>query len=270
MMSRMAGKVALVTGSTQGLGEAIARLFAAEGADAVVVTGRHRQRGEDVARSISSETTAASFVAADLSSHEETLSVIEHVDAEFGRLDTLVNAAAITDRGTIVDTGLDLFDRIIAVNVRATFFLTQGAIKIMRREGIEGSIVNIGSTAAHGSFPRLAPYSISKGALAPFTRNVAHAMSRDRIRINTLNIGWMATPGEDVIQRKYHDADDGWIEEASAGLPFGRLLHPGEVAKAVLFLASEESGMMTGSIVEFDQTVLGAGKPAILDPDEIP
>jgi len=102
-----------------------------------------------------------------------------------------------------------------------------------------------------------------------FTKNVAYAIMRHRIRINMLNIGWMDTPGENVIQHKYHDADDSWLKNAEAGMPFGRLLKPEEVARAVAFLASEESGMMTGSIVDFDQSVQGAGGQPIPSAEEV-
>ena len=99
---------------------------------------------------------------------------------------------------------------------------------------------------------------------------MTHAMTRDRIRVNTLNIGWMNTPGEDEVQRRFENASDGWLEEAEAAMPFGRLLRPEEVASAVLFLASEDSGMMTGSIIEFDQRVVGAGDPPVVAEEEVP
>jgi len=140
----------------------------------------------------------------------------------------------------------------------------------MRREAIEGSIVNIGSVTGYGAQPFLAPYAISKGALVPLTRNLAYAMSRDRIRINTLMIGWMDTPGEDATQRRFHDAQDGWLDQAEAGMPFGRLLKVDEVAKAVAFLASEDSGMMTGAIIDFDQSVIGGGNAPMLPEEDVP
>lgn len=133
----------------------------------------------------------------------------------------------------------------------------------MRREGSGGSIVNIGSVSAYGSVPMLMPYATAKGGLMTMTKNIAYAIMRHRIRINTLNIGWMDTPGEDAIQRHYHGAGDDWLSEAEARQPFGRLLKPEEVARAVAFLASDESGMMTGSIVDFDQSVMGAGPQPI-------
>jgi NAD(P)-dependent dehydrogenase (short-subunit alcohol dehydrogenase family) len=180
----------------------------------------------------------------------------------------LVNAAGVSDRGTIWDTSPELWDWIMAVNVRAPFLLIQESLKIMRREGVAGSIVNIGSVAAYGSVPFLTPYAVSKGALVTLTKNVAYGIMRHRIRVNTLNIGWMDTPGEDIIQRKYHSDGQDWLAEAEAAQPFGRLLKPAEVARAVAFLASEESGMMTGSIVDFDQSVIGGGPQPIPPVDE--
>ena len=269
-MNRFEGKVALVTGSTQGLGAAIARRFASGGALGIAVTGRDPGRGDSVVEHLTELGARAVFVAADLGQHSDVEALIRATDDAFGRLDILVNSAAVPWRGTIIDTDLELWDTIMNVNIRAPFFLTQGAIKIMRREGIEGSIVNIGSVSGYGAQPYLAPYAISKGALIPFTKNVAYAMARDRIRINTLMIGWMDTPGEDATQRRFHDVEDGWLAEAEARAPFGRLLKVDEVAKAVAFLASEDSGMMTGAIIDFDQGVVGAGNPPKLTADEVP
>ncbi|MFV1999511.1 MAG: SDR family oxidoreductase [Acidimicrobiia bacterium] len=269
-MSRFSGHVALITGSTQGLGEAVARRFASEDAAGIVVTGRNPDRGASVVERLNELGTRAIFVRAHLDRHDDVERLIATTDDTFGRLDILVNAAAVTWRGTILDTDIKLWDTIMNVNVRATFFLTQGAIAIMRREAIEGSIVNIGSVAGYGAQPFLAPYAISKGALIPFTKNVAYAMSRDHIRINTLMIGWMDTPGEDATQKRFHDAQDGWLDHAEADMPFGRLLKADEVAKAVAFLASDDSGMMTGAIIDFDQSVIGGGDAPKLTDEEMP
>ncbi len=138
----------------------------------------------------------------------------------------LVNAAALTDRGNIFDTTEERYNEIMDVNVRAPFFLIQEAVKIMKREKIEGSIVNIQSMSAHGGQPFISAYCASKGALATLTRNVAHSLLKFRIRVNGLNIGWMATPGEDRIMKTYHGAKDGWLEEAAKTKPFGRLHRP--------------------------------------------
>ena len=263
------GKYAIVTGSTQGLGEAIARMLKARGVAGLIICGRNEERGKAVAATLHSDACQAHFVQADLANVDDCRRVVAAADEHFGAVHILVNAAGVSDRGTIWDTTPELWDWIMAINLRAPFILTQESIKIMRRENIEGSIVNIGSVSAYGSVPFLAPYATLKGALMTFTKNVAYAIMRHRIRINMLNIGWMDTPGENVIQHKYHDADDNWLKNAEAEMPFGRLLKPEEVARAVAFLASEESGMMTGSIVDFDQSVQGAGGQPIPSAEEI-
>lgn len=145
-----------------------------------------------------------------------------------------------------------------AVNVRAPFFLMQEAVKVMRREKIEGTVVNIGSMSAKAGQPFIAAYCASKGALETLTKNTAYALLRNRIRVNGLNIGWMASEGEDRIQREYHDAPADWLEKAAASQPFGRLVDPHEVARACAYLSSSESGLMSGSVICFDQSIWGA------------
>jgi len=262
-------KYIIVTGSTQGLGEAIARLFVERGAAGLILCGRNVERGNAVAASLNLDTCQVHFVQADLANVEDCRRIVSAADEHFGSVHILVNAAGVSDRGTIWDTTPELWDWIMAINVRAPFLLIQESIKIMRREGIAGSIINIGSVSAYGSVPFLTPYATSKGALMTLTKNVAYSIMRHRIRINMLNIGWMDTPGENIIQHKYHDAEDDWRENAERGMPFGRLLKPEEVAQAVAFLASEESGMMTGSIVDFDQSVQGAGPQPIPPADAV-
>jgi NAD(P)-dependent dehydrogenase (short-subunit alcohol dehydrogenase family) len=257
----LAGKVAVVTGGTQGLGEAIARHFAESGAAGIVLCGRQADKGEAVAADIARH-CPTEFVRADLGRIEDVRAVMARTDLAFGRVDALVNAAGITDRGTLFDTAPELFDRMFAVNVRAPFFLMQDAAAIMRRERIEGAIVNIGSMSAHGGQPFLTAYSASKGALATLTRNAAFSVMPWRIRVNALNLGWMNTPGEDRIMRSEHGAQDGWLEKAAAEQPFGRLIEPAEVARACAFLAGPESGLMTGAVIDFDQSILGAYESA--------
>ncbi len=254
----LGGKIAVVTGATQGLGEAIAREFAERGVAGLLLIGRNAGRGEAVAAALRKPGCDVRFQAADLADLDAVRAVIPAAEAAFGRVDILVNAAGDTDRGTICDTTPELYERLMAVNLRAPFFLIQDAVNLMKRQGITGSIVNIQSMSAHGGQPFLTPYSVSKGALAMLTRNVAFALLADRIRVNGLNIGWMSTPGEDAIMRRHHGASDGWLDEAVKGQPFGRLIDPREVAKAVAYLASDESGLMTGSNIDFDQTILGA------------
>jgi NAD(P)-dependent dehydrogenase (short-subunit alcohol dehydrogenase family) len=257
--TQMQGKIAVVTGGTQGLGATIATLFAQRGAAGIVICGRNRDKGEAKAVEIASATGAkVVYQQADLENVEDCRAVIARADSEFGRLDALVNAAALTDRGTILDTAPELFDRIFAANVRAPFFLMQEAVALMRRDGVEGTIVNIGSMSAKAGQPFIAAYCASKGALETLTKNTAYALLRNRIRVNGLNIGWMASEGEDRIQREYHGAPADWLQAASAAQPFGRLVDPAEVARACAYLSSSESGLMTGSMICFDQSIWGA------------
>ncbi len=259
----LAGKIAVVTGGGQGLGEAIARLFAERGAAGLVTCGRDAAKGERVARSITEMGCQTHLVRADLAHVADCRKVVAEADRLFGRIDALVNAAALTDRGNIFDTTEERYNEIMDVNVRAPFFLIQGAATIMKRERIQGSIVNIQSMSAHGGQPFITAYCVSKGALATMTRNVAHSLVKHRIRVNGLNVGWMATPGEDRMMKTYHGAKDGWMEEAVKSKPFGRLIDPNEVARACVYLVSDESGLMTGSNIDFDQTIVGTGEPPL-------
>ncbi|WP_245451904.1 SDR family oxidoreductase [Mesorhizobium waimense] len=265
-MNRIDGKIAVVTGGTQGLGAAIARLFAQAGAAGIVTCGRDREKGESVAKAITADTGVdVSFVVADLQNVDHCRAVLAHVEGKHERVDILVNAAGLTDRGNLLDTSPELFNRMFAINVRAPFFLMQEAAKLMISRGIKGSVVNIGSASERAGQPFLSSYSASKGALATLTRNTGYALMRNQIRVNQLDIGWMASDGEDKVQREYHHAEPDWLAKAAAAQPFGRLLSPEEVARAVLFLASDDSGMMTGAVVHFDQSVWGAydgGPPA--------
>jgi NAD(P)-dependent dehydrogenase (short-subunit alcohol dehydrogenase family) len=260
--ARIDGRVAIVTGGTQGLGEEIASLFAARGAKGLVICGRNADKGRGVAERLTKRSCRTEYVRADLGLLTDCQKVVAAADAAFGRVDILVNVAGLTDRGTIWDTSPELFDRMFAVNVRAPFFLMQDSLKIMRREGIRGSVVNILSMSAHGGQSFITAYCGSKGALATLTKNVAFSVMRYGIRVNGLCIGWMDTPGEDRIMRLYHGAQDGWKNDAEAKLPMERLLKVDEVARAVAFLASEESGLMTGSIIDFDQSILGCYESA--------
>ena len=265
----MRGKIAVVTGGTQGLGAEVARLFAERGAQAITICGRSVDKGRANAREIEERYCASvQLVAADLASVEDCRRVIAAAVERFGRIDTLVNVAAITDRGTILDTSPELFDRMFAINVRAPFFLMQDTIKVMRERGTEGTIVNISSMSSMAGQPFISAYCASKGALDTLTRNTAFALLRNRIRVNALNIGWMASDGEDRIQREFHGASEDWLEKASAAQPFGRLVDPAEVARAVAFLSTPESGLMTGATINFDQAVWGAyeGAPHPVSP----
>ncbi|MBV1705013.1 MAG: SDR family oxidoreductase, partial [Hyphomicrobiales bacterium] len=216
-----------------------------------------------VAASISAAGGKTRFVRADLTKVADCRAVIAAAAEAFGRVDVLVNAAGLTDRGNILDTTEERYNEIFDANVRAPFFLIQESARIMAAQKIHGAIVNVQSMSAHGGQPFIAAYCASKAALAGLTKNVAHSLVRHRIRCNGLNIGWMSTPGEDRIMKTYHGAKDGWLEEAVKSKPFGRLIDPKEVARACAYLASDESGLMTGANIDFDQNVMGGGDPPL-------
>ena len=265
-------KVAVITGGSQGLGAATAHLFAARGAKGLVLCGRQTDKGLAVADEIQQQHPSCEvhFVTADLAEIDSPKHIIGAAQEHFGQLDILINVAGLSARGTILDTSPELYDRIMNINVRAPFFLIQEAAKLMRSKGADGAIVSIGSIAAYAGMPMLTAYCTSKGGLNTLTRNAAHALMRDRIRVNCLNIGWMSSDGEDVVQRKYHGAKDGWQEAVGAKMPFGRLVDPEEVARALAFLASDESGLMTGSVVNFDQSVWAASDAMVVPKQRLP
>jgi NAD(P)-dependent dehydrogenase (short-subunit alcohol dehydrogenase family) len=256
-LSQLHDRYAIVTGGTQGLGEATARLFAARGAAGLVICGRKAERGREVAESISATGCPTTFVQADLAKVDDCFNVVDVAERRFDAIHVLVNCAGRSDRGTVTDTTPDGWDRMFAVNARAPFFLLQRAVQVMVPRGIAGTIVNVVTMASHGGPPYLVPYSASKGALATLTRSTACALLRHRIRVNGLNIGWANTPGEHETQKRWHDAPDDWLDRAATTQPFGRLIEPAEVARAIAFLATDESGLMTGAVVDFDQNVLG-------------
>ncbi|MEU6194837.1 SDR family oxidoreductase [Streptomyces sp. NPDC047061] len=250
-MGLLEDKVVLVNGGSQGVGAGIVRAAVREGAQ-VVFTGRRAEVGDKLAAD-----TGTRFVRADLADAAQARdSVVQAVDAH-GRIDCLVNAAGLTSRGSLLDTTPELFDQHMAINLRAPFFSMQAAVTDMLARKAPGTIVNIISNCAHGGPPFLAPYSAAKAGLAGLTRNAAYAHRWDRIRINGLNIGWTDTEGEDAVQRAFHGAGDDWREKAAAAQPMGRLGQVDEIADFVVFLLSDRSGVVTGSVIDWDQNVLG-------------
>lgn len=260
MEARVDGKVALVTGATQGIGRAIAETLAKAGAEGLVFTGRDQVRGDVVAKEISNSGVPAVFVAGELADPGLPGRLVQACLDRFGRIDLLVNAAGATDRASLVDGTLDDWAKLFDVNARAPFFLMQGAVKAMVARGQGGSIVNIQSINAHCGAPELAIYSASKAALAVLTANVANAHRFDRIKVNGINVGWADTPAERIMQSEILGHGPGWIEAANAVLPFGKLLAAQEVANLAVFLLSDASGPMTGTSIDQEQVVIGANR----------
>jgi NAD(P)-dependent dehydrogenase (short-subunit alcohol dehydrogenase family) len=254
---KVEGKVFIVTGSTSGIGEAIALHLADNGARGVLVTGRNQERGKNVVHEIEKKGAGSFFVPAELSDVEACRTIVRVADDRFGKVDGLVNAAAVTTRGTLDNSTVELWDHIFAVNVRAPFLLCQEAVRVMKREKKGGAIVNVISVSSHGGEPYLTPYSSSKGALSVFTKNIAYALRKERIRVNGINLGWANTPGEHKVQ-KASGAPENWLELAEQKQAFGRLILPKDVAPLAVHLLSNESEMMTGSLIDFDQNVVGA------------
>lgn len=249
---------AIVTGGAQGVGFAIARELAAEGCRRLVLAGRDADKGARAVAELSAFGAAVRFVALDLQEVSAALGLIAAAVAEFGSVTALVNAAALGARGTLVDTTPELWDRMFATNARAPFFLMQGFVRHRLSEGGRGSIVNILSQCAHCGQSYLAAYSASKGAMATLTRNVANAYRFDRIRCNAILPGWMDTPGEDATQRRFHGASDGWLERAEAAQPMRQLCKPGQLAGLASYLLSDDAGVMTGALIDYDQNVPGS------------
>ena len=158
------GKTVIITGSTQGLGEAIARKLTAEKASGITISGRNSERGEALAEELTQQGTPTIFVRAELENPDECSNLVSQSYKHFGRLDGLVNSAAITTRGTLEDTTVKLWDQHMAINVWALFLTMKEAVKVIKKQGWGGSIVNIITKSAQGGQPYLTPYSTSKGA----------------------------------------------------------------------------------------------------------
>lgn len=253
----MQGRVALVTGGAQGIGLAIALAAARAGAEAVVVVGRDAEKGQGAVTSIEAAGARAAFITADLGEPSAPAKIFEAALAHFGHVDALANSAGLTDRGAVADADLALWERLYAVNARAPFFLMQRLINHLRGRGAPGSVVNVLSMHAHGGSPDLAVYGSTKAALAGLTKNAAHAHRFDRIRVNGINVGWVDTPAERRMQANTLGKGEGWLAEAAAARPFGRLMTADDVARLALFLLSQASEPMTGALIDQEQFVIG-------------
>ena len=250
--------IAVITGGTQGLGLAIAKRLAREGARGIILGGRNVDKGEAAAASVGSLGTECVFVKADVSVPEDCHRLVAATLERFGSVNGLVNSAGATDRGTLLDTSPERWEGLFNTNARAPFLMMQGVVRHLIETGQPGSIVNIISMTAHCGQSYLTAYSASKGALVTLTKNVANAFAAKRIRCNGILTGWMDTPGERATQQKFHGASEDWLTKAEAAQPMGQLVKPDQVAGLAAYLLSPESGVMTGALIDYDQRVTGA------------
>ncbi len=253
------GRVVLVTGAAQGIGRSCARLAARSGAVGVMLTDRNDcAESERLVREDGQlHGTETGFVEADLRDRDAPLHIVEACLARFGRVDGLVNAAGLTDRGSLAEATSALWDLLFTVNAKAPSFLMQHCIADMTGREAGGAIVNILSMNIHCGADDLAVYSASKAALALITRNAAQAHRFDRIRVNGINVGWADTPAERVLHTDVLGKSEGWLSEQGALQPFGRLLAPEDVARLAVFLLSDASLPMTGALIDQEQWVIG-------------
>ena len=248
----------LITGGTQGLGFEIARNLIKNGCKELVIAGRDDKKGNNARDELNKPGVNVKYIQANLANLSDCKQLISESINLFPQLDSLVNSAAITTRGSIEDTSIALWEEHMNTNLRAPFLLMQGLVSKLKLEKRAGSIVNIASTSSYVGQSFLTAYSTSKGGLLTLSKNTAHALRHYKIRVNVVAPGWMNTPGEAEIQRQFHGAGDDWVEKAESSLPMGELVDPKKVAPLVAYLLSASSGVITGSVINYDQQIIGA------------
>ena len=253
MTDRLINKVAMITGATSGIGKATAMLFAMEGAQ-VVITGRRVELGQRVENEIKERKGRCLFLEADHSRAEDCSRVVERTLAEFGHVDILFNNAGIVTSGTAETTSEEVWNETLTINVTAVWQMSKLVIPHMRRQG-GGVIVNNGSDWSVVAGRDAFPYIMSKGAVAMMTKAMALDYARENIRVNAV------CPGDTLVDRwiekgYFESSDPVTIEESmresSAYIPMGRFGKPEEIARAVLFLASDDSSFVTGHLLLVD------------------
>jgi len=251
----LAGQVAVVTGSAQGIGAGIALKLAAHGAR-VVIHGREKERAtaEKLRHAVQAAGGEAIVVPGDVRDEAVCRNIVRQAVAQLGRLDILVNNAGVVHRGTIENTSVELWNEIFETNLRAPFILAQEAVAHMK-ERRSGCIINIGSVNAHHGMKKILAYSASKGGLMTFTKNLANYLTQYRIRVNQINPGWVLTEGEQIVNTVVEGKGENWLEEAVKSRPFGRMILPEDIANAALFFATNE--LISGSVLDYEQLPFG-------------
>ncbi len=246
-MKRLADKVIIVTGSTTGIGEAIARRCVEEGAK-VVVVGRDRERGEAVVQDLAE---AAALHVDDLTDPSAESRLVEAGLDAFGKIDGLVNNAAWVVRSNLYSTSAEFFDQVMSINVRAPLLLIKAAMPELIKTA--GAVVNIGSINGYTGDASQLDYSISKAALMCMSRNLANAFASQRVRINHFSVGWVITPNEYKLKMK-EGLPEGWPETPDRGsVPTGRMTQFADIANHAAFWLSDESRPVTGSVMVLEQ-----------------
>ena len=252
-MGKLTGKVTIITGATSGIGKATALLFAEEGAD-VVITGRRAELGKRVEEELRQTGARSLFIQADHSQADDCSRVVEQTLAEFGCVDILFNNAGIVTRGTAETTSDEVWNETLAINVTGVWRMSKLVIPIMKKQG-KGVIVNNGSDWSVVAGTDAFPYVMSKGAVGMMTKAMALDYARENIRVNAV------CPGDTMVDRwlesDYIESSDpagleAAMKKASDYLPMGRFGKPAEIAKAVLFLASDDSTFVTGHLLLVD------------------
>ena len=247
MQGRLVGRVAIVTGASQGIGAAIAERFAAEGAHVALCARREGPLAELVG-AIKARGGSASFAALDVADHDRLASFVQTIGAERGRLDVLVNNAPSVSYGAITDLSVEEFRRDFAVNVDSAFVATREAFRIML-PAKRGSIVNIASITGLLASPGMSGYGTAKAALIQFTRYAAMEAARSNVRVNAIAPGVINTP---LTAAGFSGPAAEYGRKIAAQVPLGRFGEPAEIAGAALFLASDDSTYVTGVCLSVD------------------
>lgn len=248
-MQGLAGKAILVTGSSTGIGRAMAQRLVASGAKVLV----HGRDEAEVAATCAELGPATAPATGDLADPATAQALVDATVAAFGRIDGLVNNAGIYPRGVLGETTAAFFDHVFAINTRAPLLCAEAAIRAFRLQKSGGSIVTVGSINAWCGQSNLTVYSMSKGALMTMTRNIANTVGRENIRANQLNVGWTFTASEDATQQG-EGRKPGWQNEVPVELaPTGRIMQPEEIAAHTAFWLSDDSAPVSGQIYEVEQ-----------------